>query len=195
MVKYDLKFKEAILLKKFLLLIVLALMLVGCGKEEPVNKQPELDNSNNDVIAEEDMAFVEISDSSEFMDELGIKIDSTIIAEDATLSILNGAVGEISFVMTSVNGYDTICVLKMTRVDDYVSSLSGYKSSEIKDPYTVTVNTDMGNMDLECGFVEDEGVTVYTFEYNGTNFALNIGEGLSQMTIGAILDRVLEAIQ
>lgn len=182
-------------MKKFLLLIVLALILMGCGKKEPVNKQPDLDTSNNDIIAEEDMAIVEISDSSEFMDELGIKIDSTIIAEDATLSILNGAVGEISFVMTSVNGYDTICVLKMTRDDDYVSSLSGYKSSEIKDPYTVTVNTDMGNMDLECGFVEDEGVTVYTFEYNGTNFALNIGEGLSQMTIGAILDRVFEALQ
>lgn len=182
-------------MKKYLILAAVLLMLTGCGKKDEIIKPAGPDDSNNDIISEEDMAIVEISDSSEFEDELGIKIDSTILSEDATLSILNGKIGEISFVVTNVNGSDTLCVLRMTRDADSAKALSGYKDSEIKDPYTVSVESGSGLVDLECGYVEAEGVTVYTFELNGTYYAYNIGEGLSQMTISSMLDALFYAIE
>jgi hypothetical protein len=182
-------------MKKYLILAAVLLMLTGCGKKDEIIKSAGPDDSNNDIISEEDMAIVEISDSSEFEDELGIKIDSTILSEDATLSILNGKIGEISFVVTNVNGGDTLCVLRMTKDADSVKGLSGYKDSEIKDPYTVSVESGSGLVDLECGYVEAEGVTVYTFELNGTYYAYNIGEGLSQMTISSMLDALFFAIE
>ena len=183
-------------MKKYIFLICMAmLLLVGCSKKEEVNTTPVLDDANNDILKDEDIAVVEISDSQEFLDELGIKIDSSIIAEDATLSILGGKIGEISFIMTAVNGGDTVCTLRMTRDEDCVNGLSGYKDSVIKDSYTITTDTASGITDLECGYVKDEAVTVYTFEMDGAHFALTIGDGLSQMTIGAILDRIFEALQ
>ena len=183
-------------MRKYIVLICFALLLlIGCGKKEEVNTPPVLDDATNDVLNDEDVAVIEISDSQEFLDELGIKIDSTIIAEDATLSILDGAVGEISFIMTTVNGGDAICILRMTRTEDYVSGLSGFKSSEINDSYTITTDTDSGITDLECGYVDSIGTTVYTFNMDGTYFALTIEDGLSQMTIGSILDRIFESLQ
>ena len=183
-------------MKKTILIACVALLfLIGCNKKEEVNTTPVLDDANNDIVNDEDMAIVEISDSQEFLDELDIKIDSTIISEDATLSILDGKIGEISFIMTAVNGGDTLCTLRMTRDEDCVNGLSGFSNSEIKDSYTITTDYSWGNVDLECGYVDSMGITVYTFEMDGTHFALTIEDGLSQMTIGSILDRIFEALQ
>lgn len=187
--------REANNMKKYLILAAVLLMLTGCGKKDEIVKSTGPDDSNSDVISEDDMAIVEISDSSEFESELGIKIDSTVLSEDATLSILNGKVGEVSFIVTNVNGGDSICILRMTKDSDSAKELSGYKDSDLKDPYTITVESGSGLVDMECGYVEAEGVTVYTFELNGVYYAFNIGEGLSQMTISSLLDALFFAIE
>ncbi len=185
-------------LKKVSMLLALVMIIVSlaaCGKVEKANSDnAELDPQNNDIIDDSELSIVEVSDSSEFEDELGIKIDSTILSEDATLSILNKEIAEVSYTTTAVNGFDVVCTLRITKNAKLKDKLVDVDLSGIESVQTITMDLKSGQVDLENYYYEDPVLTIYTFEINGTYYAFTIGDGLSQMTIGGMLDALFESI-
>lgn len=185
-------FKKASMLLALVMIIVL---LAACGKVEKANSDnAELNPQNNDIIDDSELSIVEVSDSSEFEDELGIKIDSTILSEDATLSILNKEIAEVSYTTTAVNGFDVVCTLRITKNAKLKDKLVDVDLSGIESVQTITMDLKSGQVDLENYYYEDPVLTIYTFEINGTYYAFTIGDGLSQMTIASMLDAVFASI-
>lgn len=174
-------------------LIIVTMMLpalIACGK----SSNTASDNQNTTIAN----PVVEVTQDGEFSTKLGIDIDTSKFDSDVTRNIIADKTAEVIMTKQDPDGKDVKVTLRATKdssvADNMSQLLAGIYDDNMSEPVTLELGYDsIDSLNMQSS--DANGCEIYSFVNNDVYYTLTIDNGLSQMTIGAILDNVAEAIK
>lgn len=134
-----------------------------------------------------------VSDDSVFEQELGIRFaGQSLNGGDVQMRIIEGNIGEVSYLLEDVNGNNVRWTIRFTRNQGYASAgiLSGISENRMTEPVDLSGNGI--NLSLRTDF--NAGKDLYFWNYGRNCFCLIInGLTYSQMQYGAQMDQIIAA--
>ena len=137
--------------------------------------------------------MVPVEGFPEFKEQLGITVYADRIDPDAKCFIIAGNLADIQWTQENVNGEATKLDLRATKDAELAPAMHGIYDANLPAP-TVSVVPLTDDKNLELSFTESsEGTGIYTWKDGQIFWSLTFGKGFSQMTISAVLDRIMDA--
>lgn len=128
--------------------------------------------------------MVEVTDASEFENNLGITVNPQDMDEDAKLYIIDGNIAQVSYTVLGVeDGVDVTF-----RASKEVTDLSGVYDDNMEED-----TMDYEGLSITNKYSADTHSTIYEFNNDGIYYSIVIQGEISQMHIAEILDSTLLA--
>lgn len=134
----------------------------------------------------------QVWDDDEFEQRIGIDFDGDDLnGGDVRMSIIDGNIGEVSYLLENVNGENVRWTVRFTRNQGYASAgiLSGIPESEMSEPLDLSGN----GINLTLRAVYSRGTDVYFWNEGRNCYCLIIGGLYSNMQFAAQMDQIVEA--
>lgn len=133
--------------------------------------------------------MIKIEDSSQWEEELGIKIDTQYLPEEAELYLIDEQIAQVDFKMENVDGEEIDCTLRAAKTETDISGVYG-DAEEIKQEYSCGDST----IEVTVKDYAANRVQVYQFFYEDVQYVFQYTGTMSMMQLGEILDGVFMAI-
>lgn len=174
--------------------------LTGCGSPEVITEPVE---NVNDALEEAEVGManpmVSVSSDSEFMDKLGIALDTSCInGENIERYIISDEIAHVAFNVSDPEGNSVKCILRGTKNDELAKNptelIAGVYASDFAEPNEVLVPSEKGDISFNTVYSESENDTVSYWDYDGVHYTFSVDGNISQMLISELNDSALRAI-
>jgi|GEM_PF-4883245 len=176
-------------IKSLIILVALIPALIACGKT---------DNKKESESTQLPNPTVEVTQDGEFTTKLGINIDTTKFDTDVTRSIIGDKIAQVVMTKADTEGNDVEVTLRATKdssvADNMPELLAGIYDNNMSEAYCIEIDNNYYDS-ISVQSSDANNCEIYSFIKDDTYYTLVVGNGLSQMTIAAILDNVAEAVQ
>lgn len=129
--------------------------------------------------------MVEITDSQEFTDKLGITINPQELSPNAKLFIISDSIAHVAFNIEGVDGENVDVILRASKDDGDITGYYGQNMTEETMEYE--------GLSIVTKYDEEENTSIYLFSKDDINYSLMIQGEISQMLTGELLDTTLIA--
>ncbi len=129
--------------------------------------------------------MVEITDSQEFTDKLGITINPQELSPNAKLFIISDSIAHVAFNIEGVDGENVDVILRASKDDGDITGYYGQNMTEETMEYE--------GLSILTKYDEEENTSIYLFSKDDINYSLMIQGEISQMLTGELLDTTLIA--
>jgi len=136
--------------------------------------------------------MVEITDSAQFNEQLGIPIDPGMLFSEAKMFITFGEFAECQFSFNNIMGDEVKCILRATKNPEVGEHFSGIyeKLTKVND---ISYDGKNGVLKIQLESNEAGDISVYSWQADDTWYSFVIKGKPSQMEVAEVMDSVMAA--
>lgn len=185
-----------------ILAAVLVLGLAACGKKKeaettvpavPVPTMTQAAAETTAAAAGLANPMVEITDSAEFGQGLGIDIEADLLYSEAKMFITDGRVAECQFSFENVMGENVECTLRATKDEAVAENLSGVYDNTLTEVNRLSYSSPEGTFEITVSENAAQDTLIYTWNLGDIWYSVLFRGRPSQVEVAEVMDSVMLA--